>query len=132
MALEQLEHFTIACPDLERTRAFYCDVLGLETGPRPQLRFEGYWLYCGGVPVVHLGRADDIKAISGRIADGTSTGALDHIAFRGRDAAETISRLKAHDIPFRESKIPSFALHQVFVHDPNGLLIELNFRDAVL
>jgi catechol 2,3-dioxygenase-like lactoylglutathione lyase family enzyme len=130
MPLEQLEHFTIACTDLERTRAFYCDMLGLEAGPRPALPFKGYWLYCGNVPVVHLGGADDMKAVTERTGGGTSTGALDHIAFRGRDAAETIARLKANDIPFRQNAVPSFGLHQVFVYDPDGLLIELNFRDA--
>src|SRR5271170_2208369 len=101
MALEQLEHFTLACSDLERTRAFYCDVLGLRAGPRPQLPFDGYWLYCGDQPVVHLGGADDIKRISGRADHGASTGALDHIAFRGREAAATIASLKDYGIAYR-------------------------------
>ena len=54
MPLGVLQHFTIEPSDLERTKAFYCDVLGLENGDRPPLGFPGYWLYSGGVPTVHL------------------------------------------------------------------------------
>ena len=42
--------YTIEPQDLERTKNFYCDVLGLEIGDRPPLDFPGYWLYSGGVP----------------------------------------------------------------------------------
>ena len=54
MPAAQLEHFTLECADLETTRKFYCDLLGLTSGFRPQMDFPGHWLYCGGVPVVHL------------------------------------------------------------------------------
>jgi len=54
MPAAELEHFTLECGDLRTTRDFYCDVLGLTEGFRPQMDFPGYWLYCGGVPVVHL------------------------------------------------------------------------------
>ena len=54
MPLGTLQHFTIEPSDLERTKAFYVDVLGLEVGERPPLDFPGYWLYSGGVATVHL------------------------------------------------------------------------------
>ena len=54
MPLGVLQHFTIEPSDLERTKTFYCDVLGLEDGDRPPLGFPGYWLYSGEVPTVHL------------------------------------------------------------------------------
>ena len=54
MPLGTLQHYTIEPSDLERTRNFYCDVLGLENGYRPPLDFPGYWLYSGGVATVHL------------------------------------------------------------------------------
>ena len=44
----------IRCSNLERTRDFYRDFIGLEVGPRPNFNFAGYWLYCGGVAVVNL------------------------------------------------------------------------------
>ena len=54
MPLGGLQHYTIEPADLERTKDFYCDVLGLENGDRPPLDFPGYWLYSGGVATVHL------------------------------------------------------------------------------
>jgi catechol 2,3-dioxygenase-like lactoylglutathione lyase family enzyme len=54
MPLGTLQHYTIEPADLERTKNFYCDVLGLENGDRPPLDFPGYWLYSGGVATVHL------------------------------------------------------------------------------
>jgi catechol 2,3-dioxygenase-like lactoylglutathione lyase family enzyme len=48
MPLGSLQHYTIEPADLERTKDFYCDVLGLENGDRPPLDFPGYWLYSGG------------------------------------------------------------------------------------
>jgi catechol 2,3-dioxygenase-like lactoylglutathione lyase family enzyme len=50
MGLGGLQHYTIEPSDLERTKDFYCDVLGLENGDRPPLDFPGYWLYSGGTP----------------------------------------------------------------------------------
>ena len=54
MPLGGLQHYTIEPSDLERTKDFYCDVLGLENGDRPPLDFPGYWLYSGGTATVHL------------------------------------------------------------------------------
>ncbi len=54
MGLGGLQHYTIEPSDLERTKDFYCDVLGLENGDRPPLDFPGYWLYSGGTATVHL------------------------------------------------------------------------------
>ena len=54
MPLGTLQHYTIEPSDLERTKEFYCGVLGLENGDRPPLDFPGYWLYSGGTATVHL------------------------------------------------------------------------------
>jgi catechol 2,3-dioxygenase-like lactoylglutathione lyase family enzyme len=130
MSLEALEHFTITCADLAGTRDFYRDVLGLKEGYRPNFSFAGHWLYSGDVPVVHL--TDE----TGRIVEnrnagrgGADTGRLDHIAFRGRDPGATIANLKAHNIVYRENETPDGRLHQIFVRDPNGIMIEMNFRN---
>src|SRR6202000_2921008 len=54
MALNALHHITVMTKDLDATRDFYRDILGLTEGFRPELPFPGYWLYCGETPVVHL------------------------------------------------------------------------------
>jgi catechol 2,3-dioxygenase-like lactoylglutathione lyase family enzyme len=128
MPLEALEHYTINCADLDATRDFYRDVLGLEQGFRPKLGFAGYWLYAGDVPVVHLLGADGALPENRGTEQGGKTGSLDHIAFRGKDADATIAKLKSHGLAFRENQIREIKLHQVFVRDPNGIMVEMNFR----
>jgi catechol 2,3-dioxygenase-like lactoylglutathione lyase family enzyme len=128
MALEALEHYTINCADLEGTRDFYRDVLGLADGFRPKLGFAGYWLYAGDIPVVHLLGKEGALPENRDAEQGAKTGSLDHIAFRGKDAQATIARLNAHGLKFRENQIREINLHQVFVRDPNGIMVEMNFR----
>jgi catechol 2,3-dioxygenase-like lactoylglutathione lyase family enzyme len=128
MALEALEHYTINCADLDATRDFYRDVLGLAQGFRPKLGFHGYWLYAGDIPVVHLLGPEGALPENREAKPGASTGSLDHIAFRGKDAGATIAKLREHGLKFRENRIAEIALHQVFVRDPNGIMVEMNFR----
>ena len=54
MPINALHHVTVKTDDLDTTRDFYREILGLEVGFRPELGFPGYWLYCGPIPVVHL------------------------------------------------------------------------------
>jgi catechol 2,3-dioxygenase-like lactoylglutathione lyase family enzyme len=127
MPVEMLEHYTIRCASLAATRDFYRDVLGLEEGARPDFPFAGHWLYLGGVPIVHLVDAAQ-SAVRDGPHSGVDTAALDHIAFRGRGIDATRATLKAHGLAFRETGIPGGRLQQIFVRDPDGILIELNFR----
>jgi catechol 2,3-dioxygenase-like lactoylglutathione lyase family enzyme len=129
MPLEALEHYTVQCVDLEGTRDFYRDVLGLKEGPRPELGFPGHWLYCGEMPVVHLLGADGALPENRGYEPGGDTGSFDHIAFRGSNVAATLANLKKNNVPFRERHISDFRLHQVFIRDPNGITVEMNFRD---
>ena len=88
MPLGGLQHFTIEPQDLERSKVFYVDVLGLEVGHRPPLDFPGYWLYSGGTATVHL--MGTRKPREGIVVRGTEkkfedTGRFDHIAFAASD-----------------------------------------------
>ena len=127
MAVDMLEHFTVRCTSLERTRDFYSEIVGLRVGPRPEFDFAGYWLYLGDQPVVHLVLEDEREDGCSQGA-GQNTGALDHIAFRAQDLEGTRALLRAKGLDFKEAPVPGRPLHQVFVRDPDGVLIELNFR----
>ena len=65
-AFPALEHVTIRCAQLQRTRDFYVDLMGLTEGERPDFPFRGHWLYLGGIPVVHLVEATDTAGAWGR------------------------------------------------------------------
>ncbi|MGH6683659.1 MAG: VOC family protein [Pseudolabrys sp.] len=129
MPVEMLEHYTIRCASLEATRDFYRDVLGLTVGERPIFPFKGHWLYLGGVPIVHLVDAQESEMRDGPHR-GVDTAALDHIAFRGIDIEATRATMRAKGLAFRENEVPGGRIRQIFAHDPDGILIELNFRNS--
>lgn len=130
MPLGVLQHFTIEPSDLEATKDFYCDVLGLENGDRPPLGFPGYWLYSGGVPTVHL--LGPRTPREGIVVRGTEkkfedTGRFDHIAFAATDLPGVRKRLQSKKVKFREQVVPRTGAAQIFLYDPDGVGVELNF-----
>jgi len=118
MTAQLLEHYTVLTDDLEATAAFYTDILGLIDGARPPFDFPGAWLYCGDQAVVHL---------VGERPAGSETGPIDHIAFRASGIDAMRARLRQHELDFFELDVPDMPLRQIFVHDLNGVKIELNF-----
>lgn len=135
----QLNHFSIRSLDLAACERFYVDVLGLAVGPRPPFPFPGLWLYAGDtgvysnavVHIIGIDRNDPegLRKYLGDRAEGElkGTGAVDHLAFFASDLAGTMARLRRLGVPCRERSVPLLGLHQVFVDDPNGVVIEINF-----
>ena len=128
MPAQSLHHYTILTRDLEATKTFYTNVVGLTAGDRPPLAFPGYWLYCGGVPTVHLigHRADDAK-IPDSASSPAATGRLDHIAFACEGLKEMKSNLERRGIKFDERVLPRLNMTQLFYYDPDGIAVECNF-----
>ena len=134
-----LNHFSIRSTDLHACERFYCDALGLEVGPRPPFPFPGLWLYAGDTmktsnAVVHIIGIDpdDPEGLKAYLGDRDEaslkgTGAVDHIAFFNTGLADTRARLQRLGLAVRERTVPALGLHQLFVDDPNGVVIELNF-----
>lgn len=123
MQVGRLDHYTLRVePEaLPALRAFYVEVLGLREGVRPDFVFPGHWLYADGKAVVHLaglGRAD---------ASAGATGPLDHISMVASDLGTTRAHLGRLGIEWREAPVPGTALHQIFLRDPCGLMLELTF-----
>jgi catechol 2,3-dioxygenase-like lactoylglutathione lyase family enzyme len=121
MPIDRFQHLNIRTPDLERARDFYVRALGLRVGDRPPFAFAGYWLYLEDQPVVHLSLLDADEACE------PGSGRLDHVAFGGVDLEATRQLLHAAGIPCREAVVPRDGTVQIFIHDPDGLKIELNF-----
>ena len=125
MQIVGVDHVTVRVrPDqVEAMRAFYEDVLGLQTGPRA-LRFPGVWLYLNGQAVVHVAGNLDADAPPG------TDGGFDHFALRTRGLAEAKARLDRAGIPWREVWRPELAILQIVLHDPAGVKVELTFDPA--
>lgn len=123
----QIDHINIKAPEalLERVREFYCAVLGLEEGPRPDFSSPGHWLYAQQRPLVHL-------SLGPAAPHGEPGGYLDHVAFRTEGLETFLARLEALDIDYRYSYIPELALSQLFLRDPAGTGLEINFAGEAL
>jgi len=124
MPLEALQHVNIRCVDVEAARAFYEGVLGLTVGARPPFQSKGYWMYIGDHPVVHLVQ----RPVGEAAAPGP--GNLDHVGFGGVDLDGTRAKLQAAGITFREKLVPRDGTVQIFLSDPDGIQVELNFNSA--
>ena len=87
MPITELNHFLLVAKDLERTKDFYCRVLGMEVDrERPDFGFPGYWLKVNGETCVHLAwqapnQIRDKFLLKKHPKGTTGSGAVDHIAF---------------------------------------------------
>jgi len=116
-----LDHINIRTADLAATTALFVDVLGLAVGWRPPFPFPGAWLYAGDKDVVHLVEVAEAATAS----DGSS---LDHFALDISDYDAALERVKGAGLKFRESLTPGTSVKQIFLRDPNGVTIELNWK----
>ncbi len=133
MPLTKLEHFLVLTADLQATKRFYCEALGMQEGFRPDLGFPGTWVYAGDTPCIHIAEWESYTAHSRKTGIGASvpahsTGAVDHIAFTGEDYDEIVARLEKCGVNFSRNDRPGTGLRQLFLSDPNGVKIEINVR----
>lgn len=125
MPLNALQHVNIRCANAGASRDFYVDVIGLKEGYRPPFNFPGHWLYLGDVAVIHL-----VQKPPGEDAKGPGSGEIDHVAFGGTDLDDMRARLTASGLAFEEKVVPRDGIIQLFVRDPEGVKLELNFPAA--
>ncbi len=147
MLVRRLNHYNVLTTDLDATTTFYERVLDMKVGPPPSGdRLRGAWIYDGeGTPVVHVQFVDpaeperkfaDIRKRLGEMADGLSlasmqgTGVIEHIAFECTDYDTVAARLRDNGLAYRANEAPMARLRQLFVKDPNGITLELNFAMA--
>ena len=134
MGVSHIEHFLVAADDIDATRDWYARVLGMTSGPHPDFGFPVHWMYVNGVDVVHIGpsakQAGEIqRKYLGRTSQASEegTGALDHIAFRATGLRQMLEHLKREKVAFTQRRANGQALFQLFLYDPNGIKIELNY-----
>ena len=122
----KLDHINIAAPAvmLEEAKTFYCDILGLKAGSRPKLKTPGYWLYGESGPIVHLSESD--------IHTGSDQKHyLDHIAFSDYNLSNRLQLLNAVGLEYKLRRIEEEEMTQIFLYDPCGHKIELNFSELL-
>jgi catechol 2,3-dioxygenase-like lactoylglutathione lyase family enzyme len=119
MTIVAMNHFTVLTDDLEKSRDFYINVLGLEEGYRPPLGFPGAWLYSSGQAVLHI--------IAGRPLPEPRSGVLDHMAFSANGLPAVVEKLRSRGIEYNLRKQAGSGTWQLFCFDPCGARVELDF-----
>ena len=116
-----LDHINITAPMsvIDSTKKFYVDVLGLADGFRPDFGVGGYWLYSGDQAIIHLFEGADREM---------SNGYLDHVAFQCTGLSNTLDYLDGNSMEYQKIEIKETGQTLLFVVDPAGVKVELNFR----
>ncbi len=136
MPLDHLQHVLIQTADMEATKDWYVNVLGMEVGPHPDFKIPVYWLYLNGRDVLHIAEgganvSENRLRYVGQDSQAThGSGVVDHIAFHATGLSEMIDRLTKQGVEFKERQVDVQGLYQLFLHDPNGVKIELNYAAA--
>ncbi len=120
--IHAMNHFTVIAEDIDKTLDFYCGVLGLQQGHRPDLGFPGAWLYAGGQAVLHV--------YSDRPMPASRAGVIDHMAFSARGLKDVKARFDARGIKYDLRQQRGAGTWQLFCFDPNGAKVELDFDPA--
>ena len=130
MIVERLDHVNIITSDLDASARFYAELLDLEArdGPPPMQPEQVQWMYdASGQAVLHLNSADFQRFYDRKVAPDEATGALHHVAFRCQDLAKVRARLDERGADYSVFEAPEFGVTQIFTHDPDNVLLELNF-----
>jgi len=118
-----MNHFTVISEDTQRTLAFYVDLLGLKVGHRPDLGFDGAWLYGdGSQAIVHL--------YFDRPPPKQRAGVIDHMAFTAKDLRAVKARFDERGVKYDLRRQVGAGTWQLFTYDPNGAKVELDFDPA--
>lgn len=139
MAVTALAHVLVLSDDIDASRDFYRDIVGMREGPRPPLEFPGYWLYADGEQVACMHIADRVAYLTHAATLGLGTGpddgtgqragtgapTVDHIAFDAPDYESAIATIERHGLDYVRNTVPG-GPRQLFILDPNGVRVEIN------
>lgn len=125
-----LNHVTLIVRDVDASRHFYCDVLGMEEITAPEFSWTTRWFRKGSAEI-HLVHDPDADGPPGdpplRTGEEPDHGLARHFAFAIKDVDETVRTLDEHGIQVVTGPRPrGDGVTQLFCYDPDGHLIELH------
>lgn len=128
MTVASLDHVNLRVRDMEATAAFFIEILDMTRSvDRPS------WLLDErGHPVIHLGTpAGPYPSDAWRpFVEREGSGAVHHVALACSGYDAVVARLQAHGLDYDVNEVPAASLRQIFVEEPGGVLMELNFQEG--
>ena len=119
-----LHHINVKGPRdlLEEEKKFFCEVLGLREGLRPNFPSQGYWLYSGDKPIVHLTESE-------KHFENEKQGYFDHVAFQSKNLKRFVQHLRDKNLDYTGVYLQEIGMSQIFLKSPSGTGIEVNFEN---
>ncbi len=130
MKVNALDHVNIITDDLEGTARFFVEIfdLDLRDPPSPLKPEWAQWLYADSERAIfHINAKEMPQRFERETPAGPATGAIHHVALECSGHAGFVERLEKQGIEYRLNQLASGRLKQIFFHEPNGVLLELNF-----
>ena len=126
LQVKTFDHITLIVADLEATRNFYVNLLGMQERPRPAFDFDGAWFEIDTVQI-HATVASDLAGMAGwgdRKVKSISRG--HHFAFQVDDVNAAHEEVKSLGIKVGDGpKTRPDGAFQLYIYDPDGHLVEL-------
>jgi catechol 2,3-dioxygenase-like lactoylglutathione lyase family enzyme len=132
MQIESNHHIALTVTDLERSKQFYREILGLREIARPPFNFPGAWFQLGAAQQLHLIVHTNPTFRTGKPLDSRDV----HFAVRVPDYHEAVEELRSKG--YREKDAPdefsrmivqpnaTAGFPQIYILDPDRHVIEIN------
>lgn len=124
--VKSLDHVTIVVKDLEQSRWFYVNVLGMRNVKWPGFSFDGLWFQAGKTQIHLILEFSGSGPAGNLLAPELRSSRTQHFAFEVADAAAVVPRLRELQVPILSGPKPRpDGYIQTFVTDPDGHVVEL-------
>jgi catechol 2,3-dioxygenase-like lactoylglutathione lyase family enzyme/uncharacterized protein YunC (DUF1805 family) len=127
--VKSIDHVTLVVKDLERSRRFYVDVLGMRAVPRPAFSFAGLWFQAGATQIHLILEYAGSGPAGNLLPESRRSSRTHHLAFLVDDAEAALAYLRRAEVTILSGPKPRpDGYVQLFVTDPDGHVVELCSR----
>lgn len=122
----KFDHLSLSAKNPERMRDFFIDLLGLKVGSRPNLSFDGYFLFAGDKDVIHIFlQQPRIRAENPVTINSTEQNIVHHVSFSTDNYETVMQNITKLELQYSINTIPDSSTIQIFVRAPENLILEI-------